>query len=91
MRPVFFIYIRKEAIMRVAKTVKSVKTPTRKSVSKAIAKQDAELKAPLLTHEQIQNAIRLKAYELYEQKGCVAGNDEANWLAAEKIVLESIN
>ncbi len=71
------------------------KTTSRKAVSKAIAKQEFETQkitpnAPLAP-EQIQDAIRLKAYELYMQRGCQNGNDFQDWLAAEQLVLQALS
>ncbi|MBI5888786.1 MAG: DUF2934 domain-containing protein [Deltaproteobacteria bacterium] len=34
----------------------------------------------------VQDEIAKVAYELYEQNGCVPGNELENWLNAEKIV-----
>ena len=31
--------------------------------------------------------IRLRAYEIYEERGCAPGQDEEDWLAAEREVL----
>ena len=31
--------------------------------------------------------IRLRAYEIYEERGCEPGQDEKDWLAAEREVL----
>ncbi len=61
------------------------KTTSRKAVSTAIAKQEFETQR---TASQIQDAIRLKAYELYTQRGCQNGNDLQDWLAAEQLVLQ---
>lgn len=36
--------------------------------------------------QQVQEAIRLKAYELYLERG---GNDFENWVTAEQIVLKN--
>ncbi len=67
------------------------KTTSRKAVSKAIAKQEFETQKTTLNAqlapEQVQDAIRLKAYELYMQRGCQDGNDFQDWLAAEQLVL----
>lgn len=38
--------------------------------------------------EEVQSAIGRRAYELYEQRGYVDGNDLDDWLAAESKVLE---
>lgn len=35
----------------------------------------------------LEAEIRLRAYELYEQRGCVPGLQEEDWLAAEREVL----
>jgi hypothetical protein len=31
--------------------------------------------------------VRLRAYEIYEQRGCTPGQDEEDWFAAEREVL----
>ena len=71
------------------------KTSSRKAVSKAIAKQESEIQKTTpnaqLAPEQIQDAIRLKAYELYMQRGCQNGNDFQDWLAAEQSVLQALS
>jgi len=36
--------------------------------------------------QQILEHIRKRAYELWEASGCKPGNDEANWIAAEREV-----
>lgn len=67
--------------MRISKsTSKELKprTTTRKSVKKALEIQDKEL---------LKEAIRLKAYELFEQRGYQHGYAEQDWIAAEQIVL----
>ena len=68
------------------------KTTSRKAVSTAIAKQEFETQkitpSAQLSPEQIQDAIRLKAYELYMRRGCQNGNDLQDWLAAEHLVLQ---
>ena len=73
--------------MRAAKT--APKTVSRKAVSKAMAKQEVETKrssSAHLTQEQAE-AVRLKAYELYLQRGCQDGNDVEDWKTAEAMVL----
>ncbi|MDO8675224.1 MAG: DUF2934 domain-containing protein [Candidatus Omnitrophota bacterium] len=71
------------------------KTSSRKAVSKAIAKQEFETQKTTpgaqLAPDQIQDAIRLKAYELYMQRGCQNGNDFQDWLAAEQLVLQTLS
>jgi len=36
--------------------------------------------------ENLKERIQKKAYELYEKRGCVDGNDFADWLEAERLV-----
>ncbi|MBI3314813.1 MAG: DUF2934 domain-containing protein [Candidatus Omnitrophica bacterium] len=71
------------------------KITSRKAVSKAIAKQEFETQKTTpdaqMAPEEIQDAIRLKAYELYMQRGCQNGNDLQDWLAAEQLVLQALS
>ena len=64
--------------MRIAKTTR------RKAVSKAIENQEVETKQA--SNAQLE-AIRLKAYELYVQRGCRHGHDVEDWQVAEQIIL----
>jgi hypothetical protein len=65
-------------------------TTSRKSVVKAIATQEKENKKEFSLHSpEIQEAIRLQAYELYLQRGGVHGSDVEDWATAEKIILQS--
>jgi Protein of unknown function (DUF2934) len=36
----------------------------------------------------LEPEIRLRAYELYEQRGCIPGHDAEDWFAAEREILE---
>ncbi len=69
------------------------KTNNRKGVSKAIAIQEFETQKTTphaqSAGEQVQDIIRLKAYELYMQRGCQNGSDLQDWLAAEHLVLQA--
>ena len=70
--------------------MKIAKITTRKAVKKAITSQEVETKRTSkaqLDQEQLQEAIRLKAYELYLQRGCQDGNDVEDWKTAEDMVL----
>ena len=72
--------------MRIAKTT------SRKAVSKAIAKQEVEAKRASNAHldqEQLE-AVRMKAYELFVQRGCQHGYDVEDWKTAEQIVLAGV-
>lgn len=39
--------------------------------------------------EQLQDQIRLRAFELYEQRGHIAGHELEDWLQAEAEVKET--
>ena len=65
--------------MRISKT--GIK---RRAVSKAIANQEVEKEQ---ASEVQLEAIRLKAYEFFVQRGCAHGHDVEDWQAAEEIVM----
>ena len=48
------------------------------------------LKKKTVAHEnqEIQEAIRLKAYEIYLKRNGVAGDEREDWIKAERIVLK---
>ena len=56
----------------------NTKTPKRKAVAQAIVNEN----------QDIQEAIRLKAYELYLERNGAAGDELEDWIIAEKIVLK---
>ena len=37
--------------------------------------------------DDLEPKIRMRAYELYEQRGCTPGQESEDWLAAEREVL----
>jgi hypothetical protein len=51
------------------------------------AKRDSK-KTRERKQKELQSEIRRRAYELYEQRGYVDGNDLDDWLEAESEVLE---
>jgi hypothetical protein len=69
------------------KNEKTPRTTTRKSVVQAIAKQEKENKKKNIYSPEVQEAIRLKAYEIFIQRGCEHGNHNEDWIAAERIIL----
>ena len=72
------------------KTTKTTKSTGRKAVVQAIAKQDQETQKTAFTSaEQIHDAICLKAYELYVERGRSNGNDVEDWLLAERIIFQN--
>jgi hypothetical protein len=39
----------------------------------------------------LEPEIRLRAYELYQQRGCTPGHEDEDWLIAEREVLARCN
>ena len=69
--------------------INRVKSTSRKSVVQAMARQDKENQKDLLKDSQVVlDAIRLKAYELFLERGEQVGNAEQDWISAEKIILQ---
>jgi len=54
------------------------KSPKRKAVAQAIVDENQE----------IQEAIRLKAYEIYLERNGAPGDELEDWITAERIVLK---
>jgi hypothetical protein len=54
----------------------------KKTTSSAVKTQ----KKPKISHQELFQQIQLKAYELYEQRGCMHGLDLQDWLQAEQQV-----
>jgi hypothetical protein len=50
----------------------------------------AEAPAPHIDEPQAQEQIRLRAYELYRERGGRVGDDLADWLQAEQEYLERV-
>ncbi len=42
--------------------------------------------SPKTDSQQFYQRVQEKAYELYEQRGCLSGNDLADWFTAESLV-----
>lgn len=70
--------------MRIEKQSSVKKTTSRKAVKKAIESQDAET---FNASADIQEAIRIKAYELFLERGSQGGCPEQDWADAERIIL----
>jgi hypothetical protein len=73
-------------IMAKAKTPRSTTSTRKKAASVPEVQVMAEVKktsAPLNLEEE----IRRRAYELYQQRGCEAGHEDEDWLVAEREVL----
>jgi hypothetical protein len=43
-----------------------------------------------VSREEFMQLVQKKAYEIYEKRGCTAGNDLEDWLNAEKLVKEDL-
>ena len=59
----------------------------------AMLRLEREKKQQVLTQagssrNDLQEKIARRAYQLYEEGGCVNGNDMANWLKAERAILK---
>ena len=72
------------------------KTPSSKPTTKSKSKTGKKLlqmpdsgngNAPQYSPADLEVEIRLRAYELYEQRGCEPGQEEQDWFAAEQEVL----
>jgi hypothetical protein len=72
------------------------KTPSSKPTSKSKSKTGKNLlrmpdsgngNASQYSPADLEVEIRLRAYELYEQRGCEPGQEEQDWFAAEQQVL----
>ena len=61
------------------------KTTARKKVIDAHEQLDAQSK---VDQEEYSRIVALKAYELFERRGCQHGNDVQDWLQAERLVQE---
>jgi hypothetical protein len=42
---------------------------------------------PQYSPADLEADIRIRAYELYEQRGCIPGQDEQDWFTAEREIL----
>jgi hypothetical protein len=42
--------------------------------------------APVPTPIDFEAQVRLRAYEIYQERGCISGFDNENWIQAEKEV-----
>ena len=61
---------------------------SRKIKTRIKAKSAAKAKKPCA--EDIFKQIQVRAYELYEKKGCQFGNEWQDWLEAEKQVKKEL-
>lgn len=67
--------------------MKISKTTSKKTVAKAPGKPQSQRKKAAADAQPVDEAIRLKAYELYIERGAAPGNAEQDWLTAERLIL----
>ena len=81
----------KKASSAAKKTTKKVsKTSVKAKSSSAKPRKATKKKASRkITQEELNALIAEMAYELFEQRGYMHGDDQADWYEAEKIILKS--
>ncbi len=72
--------------MAKAKSPRTTKPKTRKNILQMPDSANGEAKNGN-ARADFESEIRLRAYELYEQRGRAAGQEEQDWFAAEREVL----
>jgi Protein of unknown function (DUF2934) len=70
--------------MAKAKTPRITKPKTTKKV---LQMPDNGVAGNGFSPSDFESEIRMRAYELYEQRGCTPGQEAEDWLAAEREVL----
>lgn len=71
-----------------ARTSKKSTEPKVESPSKPVVSTTSEVTTVTTRTVDIQDAIRERAYEIYEQRGGQHGADLEDWVRAEREVLE---
>ncbi len=72
--------------MAKAKSPRTIKPKAEKKILQMPDSANGEAKNGN-TRPDFESQIRLRAYELYEQRGRAAGQEEQDWFAAEREVL----
>jgi hypothetical protein len=77
--------------MAKAKTPRTTKTTTKAKNGKNLLQMpdsaNGSNNAPHYSPADLEVEIRFRAYELYEERGCMPGQEEQDWFAAEREVL----
>ena len=75
--------------MAKAKTPRTTKPTTKSRTGKQILQmpENGNGNTPQYSPADLETEIRFRAYELYEQRGCTPGQEEEDWIAAEREVL----
>lgn len=66
----------------------SPKTQKQPQPNDAVASKSSPAKVVMMANAPAQDAIRERAYELYESRGREPGQDEQDWLRAEQDILK---
>lgn len=59
---------------------------TLKAAKTKVSKKKVLKNSKLSPEEELNKKIAIKAYELYEKRGCCPGHEMEDWLEAEQIV-----
>jgi len=82
--------VAKSKEVQVSTTVKKRASSRKTSVKKSSAKRPArKTTVRVVDYVPSEEAIRLRAYEIYERNGCQPGREVENWLQAERELLRA--
>ena len=75
--------------MAKAKPPLTAKPPTKSRTAKKVLHmpESGNGNTPQYSPADLEAEIRFRAYELYEQRGCTPGQEEQDWIAAEREIL----
>ena len=65
-------------------TPKAKKPRAKSAQAKTTKSKSAQTAAVVLSLSNLEEAIRLRAYEIYLQRGCQPGNPHEDWAVAER-------
>ena len=68
-----------------SKTTKNGNSPTSKKLATVTMIGSEVKKSPAPVN--LEDQIRLRAYEIYQERGYVSGNEREDWLTAEREVM----
>lgn len=75
------------AKVKTPRTTKPTKTTNGKNLLQMPDSGNGNGDAAQYSPADFEAEVRLRAYELYQQRGCEPGQDEQDWFAAEREVL----
>lgn len=79
----------KQSRMTVAAGISTAKRYA-KSILPRTRNLTTEKQQTIISPEELHERIARKSYELFEQRGCVHGNDQKDWFEAERIVFTEL-